>query len=79
MKTVTRLKDMTPEVLASFEMVDGEMVAVYNDEGYKRSLEADGIFTVASGAVRPNDGQTFYDALELAYANSSRIDVISDD
>ena len=53
MKTVTRLNGDTPEVLASFEMVNDEVVPIYNDEGYKRDVERNGIFTVASGTVRP--------------------------
>ena len=67
-------------LLASFEMVDGELDAEWLNPMLRHHLERDGIqVTDKDGevtAVKPEDGQAFFDALPLAFANSSLMNVV---
>lgn len=59
------------EVLATFALVDGEVVATYLDEGYRREVELSGVWIPGVGKRWPRDGASFYDGLHRAYSNSS--------
>ena len=70
----TSTEAMTVLPLATFTLVGDAVVAEYHDELYRQSIERYGIQTMYTpGAVRPEDGRVFYDALEGAYSNSSRV------
>jgi hypothetical protein len=66
------MPDAEPIELASFELKpDGSIDATYSDDTLRDELERDGTWTLATGWVTPADGKRFFDALDLAYANSS--------
>ncbi len=81
MKHVKRLDRRTMEwtVLATFTLAGDIVRAEYADEVYRARIERRGILTAETGRVRPADGRAFYDALDVAYSNSSSLDVVSDD
>ncbi len=68
------------ETMATF-MLDGDQVlADWESEGYRRDLEENGIRAMVDGALtrlRPADGRAFYEALDLAYWQSSMV-VVTD-
>lgn len=71
--------DEPDQTLAEFEL-DGDVVrAKYLDASFKRRVTEDGIWTVDTGYLHPADGSRFYDALEEAFANSSRVSVVTTD
>lgn len=64
--------DTEPLELAVFELLtDGRVVAVYRDDSLRDEIETDGVWTLATGWVKPADGRAFFDALDKAFANSS--------
>ncbi len=67
--------DHLPTKLADFELVGDELTALYYDAGFKKTItDGSGVF-VRGKVLRPSDGRKFFDALELGYANSSRVTV----
>jgi hypothetical protein len=67
------------EVLATFWLVDGRVVADYRDPRFGEEIEALGIYTVETGKVKPRDGTAFYAALDDAYSRSSFMHVVQVD
>jgi hypothetical protein len=66
------MPDAPPIELAVFELLaDGKVHAEYRDETWRAALEDAGIMTVESGRVTPANGRAFFDALDLAYSQSS--------
>jgi hypothetical protein len=83
MKRVGRLDTSTAALavipLATFSLAGDDVIAEYHDAPYRESMERHGIQTMQTGrAVRPSDGRVFYDALETAYSNSSRVVITVD-
>lgn len=65
--------------VAAFEIhPDGHVTAEYKDDALRDELEADGIWTLATGWVTPADGKRFFDALDKAYSSSSFLFVRAD-
>lgn len=64
-----------PILKATFELVGDAVEAVWHDSQYRDEIEDGGIYTAGTGRVRPRDGARFYEALPIAYANSSLVRV----
>lgn len=60
---------------ATFKLVGDAVEAVWYDSRYRDEVEDGGIYTAGTGRVRPRDGARFYEALPIAYANSSLVRV----
>lgn len=76
MRVVQYLDADTRATLAEFTLDGNRVTAKYFDADYRAELEFYGIYTVATGEVRPADGAAFYAALLTAYAASSRMAVV---
>lgn len=72
-------KTMERQVLATFSLVDGRLVADWRDDGYRWGAEEVGIAGHDGKTVRPKDGRLFYDALDVEYCNCSSIAVVVED
>jgi hypothetical protein len=68
------------ETMATFVLDGDQVLADWESEGYRRDVEENGIRAVVHGALtrlRPADGRAFYEALDLAYWQSSMV-VVTD-
>ncbi len=65
-------------VLATFTLVGDEVVSDFRDRSFQREIEVNGLYTMKTGTVRPQDGRAFYDALDVAFARSSFVAVAAD-
>jgi hypothetical protein len=64
------------ETVATFHLEGDRVVAEWTNERYRSEVEGDGIRAVIDGRacrLRPSDGPSFYDALEMAYWRSSMV------
>ena len=59
------------EALATFELVDGRVLATWTAPDYREEIELLGLYLESHGDVRPVDGAVFLDALDAAYERSS--------
>lgn len=60
--------------LATFRLDQGQVLATYHDTGYRDEIEQQGIGAMVGGnfkVLKPSDGQEFFDAIELAYSQST--------
>ena len=67
--------DDKPHRIVTYEMKNGACVADWNKDGesfFRPQIESEGIIT-ASGLLKQNDGKKFFDALKIAYTNSSHM------
>ena len=72
---ITDLDTGESTVLAAFRFDDdGNVHAQWFSDWFRRDIERHGI-AVAAGVFHPRDGADFYDALELAYSQSTLISV----
>ena len=58
--------------LAEFRISGDHVDATYYDQWFEDHVEHDGIAS-AEGVFRPADGRRFFDALAVAFCNSSRV------
>ncbi len=66
-------RDHVPRKLADFELTGDEVRALYYDDEFKADItDGSGVF-VGGKTLRPSDGKAFFDALELGFANSTRV------
>jgi hypothetical protein len=78
MKTLLyRNPDQSVSTIARFWLVGDQVDAAFDDPEWEPTLER-GIRS-ESGRVKRSAGRAFYDALDKAFANSSRMWVESDD
>ena len=80
-RVVKRLLSIDPQTLESNELarfwMDGDELRVeWKSWRWKEEMEAHGI-AVAKGQFFPKDGKPFFDNLELAFSNSTYMDVVS--
>jgi hypothetical protein len=74
-KTISIVTPDEKTELASFELVDGTLIADWKNEAYQLEIELSGIADRKGKVLYPKDGLAFFEALDAAYATSSFISV----
>ncbi len=62
-------------VMATFDLVGDQVHSTFHDDNFRFEMHVNGIM-VDERELRPEDGAPFYEALDGAFVNSSRVSVV---